>query len=330
MKLFRVSEENAAPEWTYASNSLDQYEKEDAINADQLNCVDKSYVNEEILSQECNKIEQCASSGNKYYYNAGWKDSHISHLKEYALACGMNLKKFCGVSPILVAKDSGNSMTRTASTAVNQKLQDALGDPFHFEKLSDTSHMDKSDWEKVNGASKLSDKPSMKGFNAIRGSEDYSINVDVSLANNQNSITKPNAIEELANRDDSILDNGVRLCNEAKAREAGRKSEHATWEKEIVDSMVHKNIIPKGHVYQTGSGVANTGMQSKASQMANIDEKDIPEFTQGEKLAQSALDRKESIQRKKEAKEWDSDGSSSYRSISEDFSKSLAAKLGKK
>ena len=467
MKLFRVSEEKAAPNWTFASDSLDQYEKEDAINVDQINLTDEADVNDETLCEECGKIEQCASGGNNYYYNSSWQKGHISHLKEYALACGMDISKFKSISIkkadslqveasnqamgktdgwLKMAQNGISQMYQTAYTIIEQSLdkfdkannfnfqlpnpsytitkvadeangsgididftpflqvanpatrsefeatvndaisqigrqlnsmgialtsqgggifqyrisgqegdavnspmasdqaivktasieseqtsdlQDVWKDPFNIEERADTSHLDKAEWEITSKALKIDDIPTMSGINAIRGGEDYNLNIEATLPTNQNSISNPLAIEQLAEADDMTVDNGMRLRQEAADREEAKKQATINWEQEKIDAMEHKDIVPEGHVFQTAPEVAHTGIGTKASQMANIDAKDIPELTQGEMLAQAQKDHKASIQRPKVDEERISDGKSAYRSISSDFSDSLANALGK-
>lgn len=331
MRLFRVSEEKAAPNWTFASASLDQYEKTDYIDADQVNLTDANDVDEKTLCNECSKIELCASNGEQYYCNASWKAEHVSHLKEYALACGLDAKLFKKADASGIEKISKTSAPQIKTASAKRQeitLETVWKDPFNIEKNSNTSHMDKANWEQVTKASVMGDAPKMSGINPIRGSENYQTNSDTPLAINQNSILNPEALDKLSDRNDAEFDNGIRLRQEAKSREVARAEAVVQWEKDKMSEMKYKNMLPEGKVFQTASAVANTGLKSKASQMANIDKNNIPELTSGEQLKTRQEERKASIQRPKGDETRSGDGRSEYLGISSDFAKSLKKKLG--
>tara|TARA_R110000824_G_scaffold148242_3_gene317844 strand:+ start:26743 stop:27741 length:999 start_codon:yes stop_codon:yes gene_type:complete len=332
MRLFRVAEENMAPSWTY-SDSFDKFEKSEAninvaVNASEV-------VDESVLTDECDKISRCAANGETYYYNNTWDNSSVSHLKEYALACGMDLEKFKSVDVAAIAvESSAKEMVKTASTDVKEEVstESALSkswkDPFNLEERSDTSHMDADNWEEVRPAANLKDKPKMAGIIPIRADESYDLNIDSKLAANQNSISNPNAIEELASS--TLADNGARLKQEAKNREDAKLTDHAQWEQGKIDAMVQRDIIPHGSVFPTESLTAHTGIGSLASEkIANINADNIPEFTLGETLSVKQDERRASIQREEVKDDWEQPNKSSGRSISDDFGAALNKALNK-
>jgi len=335
MKIFRVAEEKVAPSWAFGSESLDTYQEQEAVNLERLNVTPTQEVSEATLIAECEQIEKCASSGKPYHYNSAWNPSHISHLKEYALACGMDVSKFKGINPQQVIQDNEEvvksaSDSRNIKTAAvdNGKMKLDIGDPFHLEERSDTSHMEKAKWQEVKKQANMKDAPVMMGANIIpiRGGEDYRTNSNVKAnAKNQNSIADPNAIKTLA--DSEAEDNGMKLKRQLKEKEEAKKVAHMTWQKDIVDAMEHKAIIPKGNVFPTESMNAQPGLGTPSSKMgvyAKFDPESIPEKTAGEKIKdQNAAYRKSINSRTEKPKAEFEMSHQSSRAISDVFSEQL-------
>lgn len=295
MKIFRVAEEKVAPTWAFGDESLDKYQEQEAINLERLNITPPQEVSEITLLTECQQIEHCASSGKTYHYNSAWTPSHVSHLKEYALACGMDPSKFKGVNPNAVIQEQ-EEITREASNFRNIKMAAVdngpikidLGDPFHLEERSDTSHMEPSKWEYNKRQSNMADAPVMMSGNIIpiRGGEDYLANTYTNAnAKNQNSIANPDAIKNLF--ESETEDTGTRLKRELAEKETAKKQAHMKWQEEIVEAMEHKEIVPKGVVFPTESMNAQPGLNGPSSGMgvySKFDPDSIPEKTAGEMI----------------------------------------------
>ena len=295
MKIFRVAEEKVAPTWAFGSKDLDNYQEQEAINFERLNITLPQEVSEQTLLTECKQIEVCASSGKTYHYNSAWTPSHISHLKEYALACGMSSSKFKGVNPQAViddtnqiTKEANNSRNIKMAAVDNGKIKLDLGDPFHLEERSDTSHMEKNKWQEVKKQANMKDAPVMMSGNIIpiRGGEDYFTNSNLKAnAKNQNSISDPDAIRQLAEGVEE--DSGSRLKRQLKEKEESKKQSHMEWQKDIVSAMEHKDIVPKGVVFPTEALNAQPGLNTPSSKMgvyAKFDPASIPEKTAGEMI----------------------------------------------
>ena len=304
MKIFRVAEEKVAPTWAFGSESLDNYREQEAINLERLNVTPTQEVSEITLLTECEQIEKCASSGKTYHYNSAWKPSHISHLKEYAIACGMDISKFKGVNPEAVIQDN-KEVVKSACDSRNIKMAAVdtgkldLGDPFHLDERSDTSHMEKAKWQEVKKQINMKDAPVMMGSSIIpiRGGEDYNANTYVKAnAKNQNSIADPDAIKKLA--DSEAEDNGVKIKRQLKEKEEAKKIAHMEWQKQIVDAMEHKDIVPHGSVFPTESMNAQSGLNSPSSKMgvyAKFNPDSIPEKTSGEMIKEKNATYRKSI-----------------------------------
>ena len=329
MSISRVADEKTAPSWFAAV--APEIESCNAEEVERINIAKD--VNDMVLAQECDRIDVCSSKGSKYHYNSKWDDAIVRHLKEYAIACGMKSSDIQGFNPdnITAIASTKEPFIKTAQTVCEDEisLKDIWKDPFRIEERSNTSYMDGANWETVKKQSVI-DKISTTGRNVVplRGEDNYFLNSDVNLAINQNSITNPYAIEQLAKSAED--DTGVRLKKELAAKEAQKVKNHSEWQKEKIAAMDKIDIVPKGTVFPTESLNASTGLNKPSSQMgvyAKFDPSSIPEKTKGESLSSVNAKRKESIQRPKVVNDWEKPSMQSARSISDDFVNALASKL---
>lgn len=333
MKINKVSDEKVAPTWAFGSKSLDNYEKTEAVSRkeiERLNIADPKKITETILSKECDAIEKCATSGKTYHFNSSWDSKDINHLKEFASVCGMDANKVKGVDPKALLKEIGE-IERQASTSYMIKTASkveplVLKDPFHLDERTNTSHMEREDWQKIAKQSNLSEAPSIGAgtIKALRGGENYFTNADSKNAINQNSITNPDAIKEFA--ESTKIDNGARLKQEKAEREIAKKTNAKEWEKSIVEAMPKKDVIAKGSVFQTETMNPQSGLNKPSSQMgvyADFKVEDVPTLTEGEKLKSSQDERKKSIQRPQVEKEEFHTSSSSVNKVSDTFADEL-------
>jgi hypothetical protein len=329
MNIFRVADEKVLPTW------FDKEQSPETSPIEEVESVNiAKEITEEVLAQECERIDACSSNGKIYHYNSTWDKSVVSHLREYAIACGMELGKFKGFDPTDIQRTSkSENIVKTASVATQEEinLKEIIGDPFHISQRSDMSHMVKSNWQEVKKQANLND-PSVDSGSVIslRGGENYFLNSDVNPAINQNSITNPDAIRQLA--ESTKEDNGERLKKQKAQKETDKIANNKAWEKEKIDEMVKIDIVPRGNVFPTETLNANNGLSNPSSKMgvyAKFDVNSIPDMTKGEKLKQSNKEYKESIQRKSQKDDWQKPSKQSSRSISDNFGASLAELLGK-
>lgn len=313
MKINKVSDEKLAPSWAFSNKSLDAYAANDAVigkDVDRINVVSANKVDDSVLAKECEAIEICAKNKKTYHYNSKWSESSINHLKEYASVVGLPSEKVKGIDPTSLVNEmkemeknveaSNIQMTKTASVATATAPKIILNDPFHFDRLSDTSHMEKSKWQDVKKQSNLAEKPSMMSgvIKPLRGGEDYNKSNDPKMAVNQNTIRNPDAIKDLS--EGKTIDTGARLKAEKQAKVDAKIQEKKDWEKSLIEAMTRRDIVPHGNVFPTECLNANTGLNNPSSRMgvfAKFDVDSIPEFTEGEKIKQSQKESKESIQR---------------------------------
>ena len=330
MNILRVADETRIP-WFMEEDTTPIANKPKSEFVDNVNISED--VDDAVLAEECDKIEVCASNNDYYHYNSQWDKGVVSHLREYALACGLDLNKFksCNVPNIREAKSE--TFVKTANVeldepvSVVQELKDLWKDPFNIEERSDTSHMDIADWEQVKRQEFLA-KPTAidNGIRPIGGGENYYTNSDVNPAANQNSITNPDAIKQLA--ESKTLDNGERLRREIIAKDKQKIKDHKDWQQGKIDDMKGSDIIPRGTVFPTESLNASTGLGRQPVHGGVYGtSNDIPNFTEGEKISSQNEERKSSIQRHREADVWEKPSRESSRQISDSFAESLASHL---
>jgi len=334
MRIGKMSEESQVPDWVVKGSTLEAIERNAKLiekNVDRINATAAEEVMEQDIVEECDHIEKCASSGKPYFFNSNWKQEHISHLKEYACVCGIDKQKVVGIDPTELVKKEASSkqMVKIASveeSTLEEELKNALGDPFHIEERINMDHMEKENWEVVKRQAEISNKISMDGsILPLRGGENYNISNTPSLPSNQNSIHNPNAIQELASS--KSRDNGTRLAEERKAKEAKIKQNHSDWEQSKIQAMSGNELLPHGVVFPTEVMNAQSGISdsvSRPSVYAKFDPDLVPEKTEGETISERNNERRASIQREeKENREWEELKAAPTRSISDTFSSEL-------
>jgi len=339
MKIFKVADEKIAPTW-YAvedtKNSGAPEEKSSIQSEAEVNL--STDVTEEVLAKECDRIEECASNGKIYHYNSAWDKTVVSHLKEFALASGMELEKFKVFDPSISVESKSSPVVKTASaqTAVQEDpateaLKNVMGDPFHIESRSNTDHIKKANWQQVTAEGKLALEPTMNsGIVPIRGGEDYFMNSLSSLPKNQNSIMAPDVIEKLA--ESTTEDSGQRLRREKAEKEAAKVASHKEWEKDQIKAMEQNDIVAKGLVFPTEVMNAQPGLGSPSASSGvygKFDIDSIPEKTAGEMISEKNAEYKKSIQRPKEQVDWQKANKAASRSISDDFGAEIETLLKK-
>jgi hypothetical protein len=319
MKINRMAEENLTPSWAFNSKTEAFFDK--AIKPEEINRLANmsNEISEEEITIEKDKIEVSASAKSNYHYNANWSESTKSELKEYALACGMNMDNFKSIEPSKISSyASSNTMVKTASATSGL----VLSDPFKLDTVGNKEHMDKAEWENITKEAKLSDKPTMNGIVPVRGGENYLTNSESKVAKGQNSITDPNAIGKLA--ESSKEDNGERLRRENKEKEESKKTRHNEWQEAKVASLQNDKALPNRSVFPTESLNAQPGIRGNV-----FDFTTVPEKTEGEKIREANEDRKKNIRGNEKAKYDFSAQKAPTRSISEDFSSELKKALNK-
>lgn len=307
-------------------------------------CV-SSVVDEKTIDSECSRIEKIASSNNDniFYINGTWDDDVKSHLKEYALACGIKRDKIVEASKeqIIATKRSiveaqkEKEMLKVASTQTDvevnpevEKISNVLKDPFKIDEKLDDDRNIHEDWEKISYAQILKDKPTTSGINAIRGGEDYNKNHSHKSANNQNSIFDSGKIEALANSED--VDVGQRIRQEKEEILQSRLSDQQKdRDAKLAEATEELSIMTIGNVFPTESLVAQPGIRGEMGGSL-MDADSIPDQTKGEMLREINQEKTASIQRPKEEKDrsWEK-VDNNIRTISDDFGEELSKLMGK-
>lgn len=327
MKINRTSDDNRMPEWAFENKETNTFADKDAVSIENIKRIAgmKNEITEDDMVLEKDTIEKCATTKTPYFYNESWTNSIKSELKEYAMACGMNMDMFKSVCPLKFAvKTAGvKQMIKTASTIV-------LSDPFKIdEKLASSRDMvssrdKKGEWKpEVKKQSELADRPSMSGIVPSRGSDDITKNPESRVAKGQNSISEPDAIEKLSESTEE--DTGARLKRENKEKVDSRKTKHQEWEREKIEAMEKKDILPNRHVFPTEVMNAQPGIKGEI-----FDFDSVPEKTKGEQIKGANVERKEAIRGKEKQKHEFVTSKSPTRTISEDFANELEKHLKNK
>jgi len=343
MKINRTQDVHSVPQWVVANTHIEAIEKNAKLieaGIDRLNVTAASEVSELCLLQECEQIEKCASSDQPYYYNSTWSDSHVQHLKEYASVCGLESKKVVGIdpTPVIEKKASSQEFVKTANfeaSPMESALKDALGDPFHIEERSETSYMDKANWESITPELKLKDVPVTAmtgGIVPVRGGEDYRISNQQSLASHQNSIVDPEALDRFVESETRTA--GEQLVIDNAKRKQEREEKVQGWQQEKIAEMEAAGFEAQGVVFPTEVGNVGSGISgSFMGAYSDADLQNLPERTAGESLSEQNDSRRASIQReaasdKDKRGEWDRIQESPSRMVSDHFSEELKKRLG--
>lgn len=316
-----MAEESISPEWIFDNKQSSEYIDKKTLKSEEVNAIIKmsSSISDDDVVMEKDKIEKCASSNSAYYYNMQWPSSVKSELKEYASVCKMNMSNFKAIEPSsLISIASDSKMVKTASVAEAPRL--VLSDPFKLdEKIA--SGFEKTKWTpELKDASKLADRPTMSGIIPVRGGEDYFANSESKIARGQNSISNPKAIETLA--ESTVEDTGARLRRENEEKEASKKTRHEDWQKEKVEAMVGKEILPNRYIFPTECLNAQPGIKGEV-----FDYSKLPEKTAGEQIHEQNEDRRKAIRGEDKGKYEFTVAKNPARSISEDFGSELAKHL---
>jgi hypothetical protein len=299
MKISRMAEENTAPTWAF--EDIDQLAKSEFINqyitqaeVERVQSLPEDNLSESQVIEQREVIEACSNDNTVYHYSSEWSDDVKASLKEYATVCGLDESKFKAVHPEYIEE----LKVEATAESILKKEADVQNDPFKLDTAGDLSHMEESNWEDIHKQNNLEQRPSMEGSVVpMRGGEDYYANSDPQTARGQNSITQPDAIETLANSEEE--DTGARLRRENEERANSRDVKHQAWQDEKVAAMEGSEIIPKGTVFPTEVLNAQPGLESDKIHMgvySDFDPQDMPDKTDGERLAELNEERRQEIQ----------------------------------
>jgi len=338
MRINRISEEQIVPDWVSGDieEALDNTVSHDETYVNRVASIKESLTDSDIV-EEKELIEKCASEGSDYLYNNEWNGNIVSELKEYASVCNLDMSSFKSVTKeeidVTSQALSGSKIVRIASKETQEPgltdhLSSVMKDPFHLDTAGDDSYMEKANWEAVGKSEKLEDKPSFDlGVRAIRGGENYYENSTLGEARGKNSLTNPDAIGDYIKTNE--VDNGKKLAEQKAQKELDKKAAHEQWENDKIEDMKYNSIIPKGNVFLTQGLDAHSGIKDNVMGVySDFDLSDLPEKTDGEKIAENREAARKSIQRpEKDTKEWEQMSRQKTRSISEDFGSELEKAL---
>jgi hypothetical protein len=302
-----------------------------------------SSLDEAGLADECERIEKCASDGSDYAYFAGWPQEQVAQLREYAAVVGLK-SQMVPVHQAEEAKpssveDDADMKVLASLPAVQSKvsvdLSLAVGDPFHLTDISDAAK-GKDDWERVIPERKLASQPSAEARSGsimpLRGEYDYGTSQTLRVRPGENSVADPDAIGKLAKEEDT----GARLKAEASQRDAERNASKTIWQQEAIQQAkaMGPGSLPRGTVILAADAAPKlpaSGLDLKAAVSelgkSQTGEFELPDLTDGEKLHQSASERKTAIQRKAEKDDWQRVKGTTRPSLTDAFADALEFQL---
>jgi len=322
MKINRMSEDKSAPSWFFDKIDDNSDFSKEYISPDKAEKLSVASVNDNDLVSQRDEIEKCAKEGKPYHYNSKWNEQVKSELKEYALACGMDMNKFKAVRP----ENLENIVsTHKEANMKNEEKQDSkisLKDPFKIDEMNKRT-VAKENWEEIKKAKSLNDKPSMESrVIPVRGGEDITKNSNPKTAKGQNSILDPNAIKKMI--ESKTEDTGAKLKREKKEKEVSRKNNHEEWQKEKIEAMSGKEIIPNRKVFPTEVLNAQSGIRGEV-----FDFNGIPDKTDGEKFKDAQVERKKNIRGEEKQKHEFNLQAETKANVSDSFAEELKKYLKK-
>lgn len=313
-KIFKMAEQEKI------TSTLEQMEHL-AVSGDGLNLNLADSLDENSLAEEMDKIEKSASSGLNYVYNEAWSAEHVNQLREYASVVEFKgrmipVKKSEEVREDAVQDDETMKQLSAASFNSRQEaspeLRLAVGDPFLLADKNDNITV-KDDWEKVKTESKLASVSSQSlsnGVVPIRGEFGFLKQQQLRVRPGENSLASPDAIGIFAKEQD----NGERLKAENINHAAERKAAKSAWQKEAVQTAkeIGAGALSRGNVFMTASipekqASSDLDLTSAVAELSSMHAPTMPELstlTEGEKLHQANVGRKEKIQRKASIDNW--------------------------
>lgn len=331
-RIYKTTNSESIPEWVDAQNETKQRMGE--ITAEDWKRISASNLDDEKLVVEFDAIEKCASSKKPYFYNSNWDNTSTNTLKEFAYV------NQCQAIPVNVEDKEVkaylavnlSSLEKTASAAPVAKTSEKkpiipfeLIDAFHLDEKGNTDFLKKTDWEKVTTSAKLTENSRLSsGIKRLDGGiENHNISPHLNIKPGQNSVTRPEAIDELSK---GAEDSGERLKRENAERKEERNVAHKEWEKEAMVKAEGFGSLSFNTIKKTEASYCNPGIKDNPVRNA----KEIPDKTDGEMLKEKQQARKASIQRaSSEDKSWDS-LENQYQSthvINDSFSEILKEKL---
>lgn len=282
-----MSDDKSAPSWFF--DKLDDKSKfsEEYISQNDAQKLSSTSINDNDLVAQRDEIEKCAKAGKQYIYNSDWDAKTRAELKEYALACGMNMDKFKSVA----SENIQNILSIHKEVNIVKEENEAkmqLKDPFKIDEINNKK-AEVENWEKIGKQKNLNDRPDIDSrVIPVRGGDDITKNSSPKISKGQNSILDPDAIKRaIESREE---DTGARLKREKAEKEASKITRHESWEKEKIEAMSGKGIIPNRKVFPTEVMNAQSGIKDKP-----FDFDKVPDQTAGEKLKESQVARKKSI-----------------------------------
>jgi len=309
------------------------------------NLVVLASLGEADLYNEMDKIEKCASTGHNYAYNPDWPQSQIAQLTEYAAVVNLKGKmipvKATSEDKVLVEDDS--TMKQLASISMKRPeasadLRLALGDPFKLAELNDDAK-EFEKWEKVSPEQKLASSPDQNSkvgsIMPIRGEFQYETQKQLKVRAGENSLANPDAIGQLSKEQDT----GERLKAENATHARERKAAKSAWQTELVQKAkaTGAGALSRGNVFMTGSipeKQQNSGIELEAAvnELETMESPLLPNselLTDGEKLHQANIERKNNIQRTASSDDWQKVRGSKRPSLDDAFAEALEFQMGR-
>ncbi len=286
-KIFTIANETTTPEWFINQPAKFAGSQADADRIAGL----PAALPEDAFTSELDTIEKCATSQTAYFYNASWDAEVTGRLQEFASAYNVKAIAANPADPLVqAAKTQTTEVVKTASVATAKIQPIAMTDPFQLESKGNMDHMTKAAWQQPTSEAKVINPNIFMNSGAVirmSGNEDTRVHSHLKAIPGQNSVTNPNALQDLAEQ----VDTGVRLRQEAKDRTEQRQASGKTWETEVAQAGKVAGAAAKSNIIPAAAAPAS----GKAFGSLHLDE--VPAKTTGEQLKSQSDARRSGIQR---------------------------------
>ena len=327
--IFRVSSEQTAPEW-YKNEGLPTppsvgVSEEDITRIASL----PKDLDEDALTKELDVIEASGKNGGIYYYSSSWSQDVKQTIREYAIVSNCRVEEVDpsdeNIQAFASMQTKENGLLKTASVAspeVKRQIDFSLDAPFASEKNEAPINEGLKGLAKARTGMPAIEARGTTISRAYSSTDDDTAGLGMRAGYGRNVIQNPNSIGSAI--EEKNEDVGVRLRREREEREQARKAEINAEQKKLAMEMKNSGY----GALKTGSfNISETApVQGGVARRVN---RELPEFTDGEKIVVARKEKEQAVTKKKEAarKQWDVLEGSNKPVISDELANALKAEI---
>jgi hypothetical protein len=329
MKINRCSDSGRLPHWIDGVASPDSHDAEHVASVPET-------MDDATMAEAFSRIEQCAQSGDNFYYSDSLDAKSKSQLREFAQVAGLPADRIAEVDAGRRTAAKALADARAAEEPERVPEQKPVVD-FDLipEETTEAKHFEENrDWDSRSAAQAMDYKPAGAMLTGsvipIRGGETWEEDPVMQVRRGENSIAEPDAIQ--SEIDDEKVSSRDWIRQENEKRRSDRAFDREAWEAEFTAKLREGlAVVPKAGIVRTENPEPQKhtpNPQWSQSIMASGDAEPMPDRTLGETLAEKRDARRHEIQREDpEEVDWDSRRSSVPEKVSDLFYDSLKKNL---